>query len=506
MELGIAPPCSFFLLPSFSSLTCADKEHRIPHRNRAGDSQKPDEPDASPRPAGGIPGESGQSLAGQVNRKGVVKAQKMKVYLNSEIGFLPPPNPPPFMISSRRLSWIKPVLWFSLCLTLVSWTKASPLHGAPKALHDSPLSFSSSSSPDLAPLGANGFYPSFDRIAGGKFIENRQSYQFHYTVDPILQASIEEVFRAHKPPYGAFVALNPKTGKVLSLTEYSRDASGNGGIWNRATYPAASVFKIITAACVLEKGALNYNSPVSFRGNQYRLGPSKISQTSKWEHQTQFDEALGKSNNVVFGRVTSHLVGSQTLRQYSTAFGFNQPLPFDFPVETSKAVIPEESYELARCGAGFGEVTLNPLHAALIAAAIGNQGVMMRPYLIETVRNSEGEVLYEAQRKVWAQPISARTAQDLNRMMRRTVDDGTASRTFQRYGKDLLKKVTVSGKTGSLSGDNPPGLYDWFVGFAPAEDPRIAFSAMVVNSHRYKLRGAFVAQEALKIFFRDQVN
>jgi cell division protein FtsI/penicillin-binding protein 2 len=91
-------------------------------------------------------------------------------------------------------------------------------------------------------------------------------------------------------------------------------------------------------------------------------------------------------------------------------------------------------------------------------------------------------------------------------MMRRTVDDGTASRTFQRYGKDLLKKVTISGKTGSLSGNNPPGLYDWFVGFAPAEDPQIAFSAMVVNSQGYKLRGAFVAQEALKVFFRDRPN
>jgi penicillin-binding protein A len=410
--------------------------------------------------------------------------------------------PTPRTAPLPRRFWRKPLLWVFLCLAVVFWARAPFLHAAPKAARIStppPI-------PDSSPPEASGASPSFDRIADGKFIENRQSYQFHYTVDPILQASIEGVLRAHKPPYSVFVALNPQTGKILSLAEYSRVPSGNGGIWNRATYPAASVFKIITAACALEKGALNYNSFVSFRGNQYRMGPSKISKASKWEHQTQFDEALGKSNNVVFGRVTSQLVGSQTLRQYSSAFGFNQPLPFDFPVDMSKAVIPEEGYELARCGAGFGEVTLSPLHAALIAAAVANRGVMMRPYLIETVRNSEGEVLYQAQSKVWTQPISSRTALDLNLMMRRTVDDGTASGTFQRYGKDLLKKVTVSGKTGSLSGDNPPGLYDWFVGFAPAEDPQIAFSAMVVNYQRYKLRGAFVAQEALRIFFRDRSN
>ena len=64
----------------------------------------------------------------------------------------------------------------------------------------------------------------------------------------------------------------------------------------------------------------------------------------------------------------------------------------------------------------------------------------------------------------------------------------------------------MSGKTGSLSGDNPPGLYDWFVGFATAEDPQVAFSAMVINYHRYKFRGAFIAQEALKTYFLKQLN
>ena len=392
--------------------------------------------------------------------------------------------------------------WILICLLGIFFLAVSLLHAAKKENR-----VPGASAPrNFQPFRENGASPSFQRIVGGKFAETRGSYQFIYTVDPVLQASVEEVFRAHKPPYAAFVALDPKTGKILALAEYARDKSENGGIWNRATYPAASVFKIITAACALEKGALDPESPVSFRGNQYRLGPGKINNSSKWEHQTQFDEALGKSNNVVFGRVASNLVGSDTLRQYSSAFGFNRPLPFDFPVEMSKAVIPEESYALARCGAGFGEVTLNPLHGALIAAAVANQGIMMRPYLIERVLSTEGESLYEAHAAAWARPISAKTAQNLNRMMRRTVEDGTAARTFQRYGRDLVDKVEVSGKTGSLSGDNPPGFYDWFVGLAPAEDPQIAFSAMAINHQGYKFRGAFVAQEALKTFFRHRLN
>jgi peptidoglycan glycosyltransferase len=66
--------------------------------------------------------------------------------------------------------------------------------------------------------------------------------------------------------------------------------------------------------------------------------------------------------------------------------------------------------------------------------------------------------------------------------------------------------MSIAGKTGSLSGDHPPGIYDWFIGFAPAEDPQIAFSVMVINHERGKVKGAYVAQEALKIFFRREMN
>ncbi len=351
----------------------------------------------------------------------------------------------------------------------------------------------------------NGPPPNFANTIEGKFYEDRDGRRLLYTVDPALQNRVQDVFQKHRPPYGVFVALEPQSGKILALTEYARVRSEAGGIWQRATYPAASVFKLVTAAGALEKGLLNYDSPVLFRGNLYRLGPQKLSESARRDQRTQFDEALGKSNNVVFGRVASNLLGAQALKEYSEAFGFNHPIQFDFPVDMSRASIPEHSYELARCGAGFGEVTLNPLHAALIAATIANQGRMMKPYLIDWVQDPQGGKVYEAKQEFLEQPISAKTSQDLTRMMLRTVEDGTASKIFHRYGGNLMKKMAVSGKTGSLSGVNPPGQYDWFVGFAPADQPQIAFAAMIINHDRWRVRGAFVAQEALKTFFRDQL-
>jgi cell division protein FtsI/penicillin-binding protein 2 len=371
------------------------------------------------------------------------------------------------------------------------------------------LSTLPSQSPELKKVfqpPINGGFPHFEKIVEGKYTEEHESYRLIYTIDPSLQGCVKEIFRNYRPPFSAFVAIEPQTGKVLALAEYARGNSKPPGIWQRASYPAASIFKIITAAGALEKGFLEYDSSVSFRGNQYRLGPQKLTTNSKGERKTNFDEALGKSNNVVFGRVASQLLGSQTLREYSEAFGFNHPLLFDFPLEASRAIIPEETYELARCGAGFGEVTLNPLHAAMIAGCIANRGTMMRPYLIAEIDHKDGEPFYQAKTEILAQPIAEKTAKDLSRMMLRTVEDGTASKIFHRYGKSLLKKISICGKTGSLSGDNPPGQYDWFIGFAPADDPQIAFAAMIINQQRWRMKGAFVAQEALKEFFRGKVN
>lgn len=397
-------------------------------------------------------------------------------------------------------------LLLALSVACVSFLYAAKAAHRPSRTHLSPPKPSNTET--LGPFlpSSNGIPPHFEKTLNGKYIEDRESYRFVYAVDPALQTSVNEILRSYRPLLGTFVAIEPKTGKILALIDYARGNPQYTGFWQRATYPAASIFKLITAAGALEKGLLSYDSPVSFAGNLYRLGPQKINKTLKWERQTNFDEALGKSNNVVFGRVASKLMGPQTLREYSEAFGFNHPIQFDFPLDMSRASIPDEPYELARCGAGFGEVTLNPLHAAMIVAAIANSGVMMRPYLIEEIIDQDGEKAYQAKAEVLAQPIRAKTAQDLSRMMLRTVEDGTASKIFRRYGKNLLQKMSICGKTGSRSGDNPPGLYDWFVGFAPGDTPQIAFAAMVVNQNRSKLKGAFVAQEALKTFFREQIN
>lgn len=390
----------------------------------------------------------------------------------------------------KILEKIKYLFFFLIIPMAFPWTAWGALEALPDNLN-----------PFRQPLAT---IPRFEKIVAGKYVEDNRSWRFIYTLDPALQIWTWDYLRTYRPSYASFIVLEPQNGRILVLADYARENPSYPAIWQKASYPAASIFKLVTAAGALEKGVLAYNSSVLFRGNQYLLTPEKL-QENKRERRINFDEALGKSNNVVFGRVASKLLGAQSLRKFSSAFGFNQNLPFDYSLEQSKALIPEEIYELARCGAGLGEITLNPLHAAMIAGLVANRGVLMRPYLIASIHNQQQKV-YEAKPAIIDQPISSKTALDLTRMMIRTVEDGTAAKTFQPTEKKFFKNITICGKTGHLSGQNPPGLYDWFIGFAPVENPRIAFSALTINQNGHKVKATILAREFLKEFFRGVSN
>ncbi len=215
------------------------------------------------------------------------------------------------------------------------------------------------------------------------------------------------------------------------------------------------------------------------------------------------EEALARSNNPVFGKVAVKRVGAERLAAMAEAFAFNRPIPFDLPLAPSHAEVPDDLLGLGRTGAGFGEVAISPLHAALIAAAIANEGRMPRPWLVERVSDAAGRVVYEGGPALLGRPISARTARALTEMMAETVTHGTSRRAFRgfRVGRS---RVAVAGKTGSLNGRDPDGHYDWFAGFAPVDEPEVAVAALLVNGPVWHIKGSAAAREALEAYFQGR--
>lgn len=338
----------------------------------------------------------------------------------------------------------------------------------------------------------------------GKLVQRVDDAKVVYTLDPELQSLVKDIYTQYRVPYGALVAIEPSTGKILALVEHSASEPDARGLCLRATYPAASLIKVITSAAALKTGKVGPDTVVRYEGNPYRLTERKVSPRNAKNDRltTTLTEALGKSNNVVFAKMGINVVGQAGLEAQLTDFAFNRVVPFDFDLQKSTALVPTDTYPLGRTAAGFGDVYLSPLHAAMIAATVGNGGVMMKPYVVDRVEDKAGDVLHTGVPSEMNRVLDRTLSRTLAQMMTSTVDKGTASKVFNRNAKKLLARMKVAGKTGSLSGDDPPGRYEWFIGFAPLENPRIAVASLVVNKgEMWHIKGAYAAAHVMKKHF-----
>ena len=144
--------------------------------------------------------------------------------------------------------------------------------------------------------------------------------------------------------------------------------------------------------------------------------------------------------------------------------------------------------------AGFWHVFLSPLHGARIASAFANGGAMVAPRLVERVRDRDGTV-HEPAAEPPQHAIPADVAREVGRMMVRTTRAGTARGSFVKGGRRALP-FDVAGKTGTLSRKKPYTHYNWFVGFAPADNPKVAFGVLV-GTNGNNVKAAAVAREVL---------
>lgn len=314
------------------------------------------------------------------------------------------------------------------------------------------------------------------------------------TIDPVLQRKMERLLRDYRVPWGAVVALEPRTGRILALAEHSSKGELEGaGISLRPIAPAASVFKIVTAAALLEAG-VPADREVCYHGGLRRLKPALLEESPRDHRCVTLADALGKSANVPFARLAKNHLDPPRLRDMAERFLFDRPIVLEgVEVVPSPLEIPEETFEFATTAAGFHQgVRLTPLHGALLTAAVANNGNMPHAHLVEAIDGVEVEP--PAPRHV----LDPAVARELALMMERTVKDGTARTAFLERRRAVMDGIRVAGKTGSLFERDPFRDASWFVGYAPMEDPRIAVAAVVVNEEIWHVRAPYVAREALR--------
>ncbi|MGA2508522.1 MAG: penicillin-binding transpeptidase domain-containing protein [Chitinispirillaceae bacterium] len=335
-----------------------------------------------------------------------------------------------------------------------------------------------------------------------------------YSLDTALQDFVNRMLKQYRPKYGAAVILNPRSGRVLALVSYRRDSMPDIGsrLFAQSIFPAASIFKTVTAAAAIETARYSTRTEVPVTGRNHTLYRFQIRKTiSPWSELT-FEDAYAFSINSAFARIGMYAVGRETLEEYSRKFGFNTAIPFDLAIDTSKVVVPDDtSYAMAELASGYNrKTTLSPLHGALIAGTIAAEGNMPFPRLIDSIcRMSDGRCLYRLQPAVWRTPIGSTAACELQAMMNRVVEIGTCRKTFRQLRRCAWSAdLDCGGKTGSLDVEGM-GKIDWFIGFASSRsDPDRCLAAAIVTVHGqlWTVHSSYIGAEIFDKFFRPALR
>jgi peptidoglycan glycosyltransferase len=299
------------------------------------------------------------------------------------------------------------------------------------------------------------------------------------------------------------VAIQPSTGKILAMaslpsydpnklashdfdsvkTDYDRlQGDPNEPLLNRAiqnTLPPGSTFKLVTASAAIESGKYTADSDVP-GGTTYQL-PQTTGSSGEIDNEGRscgtdkipFSQAMENSCNTTFAQLGVEL-GADALKDQAEKFGFNQHYLDDIgPQATSTFPDGANEPQAGQSAIGQYEVRATPLQMAMVAAGIANQGVVMKPYIVDSIQSPELETLRQTEPEELSQAVSSETADQVTQLMVDTVDNGTAS-------PGAIPGVQVAGKTGTAQSgiaDVPP--YAWFVSFAPAQDPEVAVAVVI---------------------------
>jgi peptidoglycan glycosyltransferase len=335
-------------------------------------------------------------------------------------------------------------------------------------------------------------------LAGGKIAE--------LTLDPGIQrAAVAQMARV-RVPEGGVVLMEVATGRLLAYASFVGEGEPHD-VNVRADAPAASVFKVVTGATLVERAGLNQWTEQCYRGGMHKITADELkADPSRDKWCATMGMAMGRSLNVVFARLAQKHLTPEDLTAMGGAFGFGAPVPFDVPNEASKIEMPQEPVEFARASAGFFHTTLSPLAGVSLAQTVASGGVTLRPRIVASVhRDNQVEWQDTGAPIVLRRAIRAETAAELQSMMLQTVSGGSAQKAFvDRSGKPFLPKIDVAGKTGTLERPETDRLYTWFVGFAPADRPEVAVSALVVNNPTWHIKAPELARNVLRAYFASK--
>jgi penicillin-binding protein A len=346
----------------------------------------------------------------------------------------------------------------------------------------------------------------------------REGFDVVTTLDPAAQ---REALSALAGRAGSIVAMEPSSGRIRvmasvpgfdpnQIPRHKRqlDRALGSPVLNRATqarYPPGSTFKVVTAAAALDSGKFSPSSVLNGSSPKVIGGVPLSNFGGEQFGSISLTDALTHSVNTVWGQVGERL-GKRTLFRYMDRFGFDRKPELDYPSNqmADSGVFDKggllgagNSVDVGRVAIGQERLAVSPLQMTEVAAAIGNQGKLMRPRLTERIVRKDGRVKDRIQPAEQARVMSGKSAGLLAQMMSRVVEEGTGT-------AGALSGIKVAGKTGTAEvagGQNQA----WFIAFAPVDHPKMAIAATVERtSGQGGTVAAPLAKRVLEVLLRKR--
>ncbi len=316
------------------------------------------------------------------------------------------------------------------------------------------------------------------------------------TLDRELQVGVERLLGRARPAAGAVAVLDVVTGRVLALAERR---GGRASLLEGRAVPAASLFKLVTTAALLERARLSPSYRVCTQGGQHGIARAHLSPPRGSAVCTTFAGALGHSRNAVYAQLVTEHLTREDLLQVALAMGFGASVQADFLAPFGSFTAPYNDLDFARAATGFEGSRLTPLGALQLAALIARGGRAPKMILVEP--EVSGAPVPRAE--LGKPAVRAETARELARMMEVTTVSGTSAQVFteRATGRRYLGRLHVAGKTGTLGSSEADTTTSWFVGFAPSRRPRIAVSVLLENGGVWREKANEVARDVLRLYF-----
>ncbi|MDP9847823.1 peptidoglycan D,D-transpeptidase FtsI family protein [Streptosporangium lutulentum] len=322
------------------------------------------------------------------------------------------------------------------------------------------------------------------------------------TINPKAQEAAYKALGASGKK-GALVAIEPKTGAILAMVSiptydpnllskankdtvnqaYNKlDKDPDKPLVNRAierSYPPGSTFKVVTLSAYLESDdtigpETQVNAPTVLDLPNTTDDLPNSGGAACGSGRVTLSFALEQSCNTPFAQMGMDL-GYDAIQEQAKKYGIGgEPLEIPLPVAGSSIGKREDQAALAMTSIGQRSNQMTPLQMAMVAAGIANNGVVMKPYLVNKIADSEGDEIQSADPEELSTATSEDTARKLKEMMINVVAKGTATAA-------QVPGVTVAGKTGTAETATGQAPHAWFISFAPAEDPKVAL-ALIVES------------------------